>query len=88
MNLSEIVALLCNEPFCLRVDEAKRLTLFQVRKLYLRERNEYGGIKLETRRDEAVEQALAMKMLAHKAIRVPLWWVAKKDAENGFAKRP
>lgn len=80
MNLSEIVALLCNEPFRLRIDEAKRLTLFQVYKLYLRERDKNGVIQFESkfeRPDKVADWVLCN--------RVPEWRV--KECASGPRRR-
>lgn len=82
MNLSEIVALLCNEPFCLEVEKAKRLTLFQVRKLYLRARDKQTGAIILNTSDSNHQLSRELKQLAHKAIRVPLWYVEKRNAGN------
>lgn len=80
MRLSEIVAVLCNEPFCLDVNQAKRLTLFQVRKLYLRERDpKTGAIRLQPN-PGVREENLALSALVPKAIRVPRW---RLDEMNG-----
>ena len=77
MNLSEIIALLCNKPFCLRVDEARRLTLFQIKKLYFRDRDNKGDIIVESnipRPDKVADWVLCN--------RVPQWRV------NEFKRGP
>lgn len=73
MRLSEIVAVLCNEPFCLDVNQAKRLTLFQVKKLYLRERDPKTGAIRPMPNPSAREENLALSMLVPKVLRVPKW---------------
>lgn len=47
MTLTDTIALLCNEPFNLRPDEVGRLTLFQIRKLFLRKRDDKGVIEFD-----------------------------------------
>ncbi len=79
--LSETLALLCNEPFCLDIDRAKRLTLFQVRKLYLRERDKEGRILLDSPKGETPD-AKTWKSLAAAVVRVPMWYVRERDAKT------
>lgn len=44
MKFHEVCAILCNEPFSLKPWEIARLTPFQVRRLYLCERDREGRI--------------------------------------------
>jgi hypothetical protein len=80
VNLSEIIALLCNEPFSLDVDRAKRLTLFQVRKLYFRPRDREGRIEIDSPKGEFPDGP-TWKKLAAQVIRVPMWYVRERDAK-------
>jgi hypothetical protein len=82
MTLSDILSVLCNEPFSLDVNQAKRLTLFQVKKLYLRPRDKNGQIILEPPCVERADSDTIIR-LAAKAIRCPMWRVRERRQAHG-----
>lgn len=49
MPLADVAAILADEPFCLTIEQIKRVTPYQLRNVYFRERDEQGRIKLADR---------------------------------------
>lgn len=78
MILADIVATLAHEPFCLSLDQIKRLSLFQVKTIYFRAKDDRGRLKrLPPPGGENIsqEKGFAIWRVSH---RVPEWFRKQK----------
>jgi hypothetical protein len=81
---------LTGDPWRLSIDEIKRLTPYQVRNIYLRERNEDGTLKLERDSGLTYEQQFRvyMRSAGHPEDEIERLWQRKlAELANGNATK-